>query len=374
MTRAAALAAVLAAGCAVQDPIATGDGVASCAGDGAAPRLADGTCPGDLAAALFRHAVCGCGLLSTSAPLATDGFDSRIAPYAPGGLGGAVGGDLGLDAADLVTVGGDLTIAGDGLDAGAILEIAGDLACGGPLGRPSSAITVGGAARIAGDVDVARLEVAGTLTTAPGATVTGDVTAGATATAAITVPPPCRCDELDVAATIAAHAAQHDGAAIDLAPDALADVAGDATVELPCGRFYLDRIQGTGAGTVTVRAVGRAVLFVAGNITLAQDLAVELAPGAELDLFVGGNVQTGALRLGDPARPAALRVYVAAAGSIAPGDAATIAANLYAPDADLALAAPLEVFGALVVHQLAGGGALTVHFDRAIAAAGDACD
>lgn len=377
-TRAAlALVAALAsgAGCAVRDPIATGDDVgAACAGAGT-PLLADGTCPGDLAAPRFRHAACACGSLAPNAALVTDGFDSRVAPYAPGGQGGDVAGNLELSAAADLTVGGDLTVAGaGGIQGGDRLDVAGDLACGGDLGRPSSAITVGGAARIAGDVDVASLDVAGALTTAPGAAQAGAITAGSTATADVAVPAPCPCDDLDVAALVAAHAASNDDADLGVAADALAAVDGDATLTLPCGRFYLDRIQGTGAGVVTIAATGHAALFVAGNVTLSQDLAIELAPGAELDLFVAGTLQSaGALRLGDPARPAALRIYVAAGGAITLGDGSTLAGNLYAPRADLTTPASLELYGAVVVNHLAGAGPVAIHHDRAVEAADVSC-
>jgi len=371
------LVALVAPACTARDAIATGgddDLGAYCLDDGP-PVLADGVCTGDLAAVLFRHAVCGCASLSLSGELATDGFDSRIAPYAPGGLGGDVADDLGLDSAARMTIGGDLMVAGaEGVEGGATVDVLGDLASGGLLGRSSTAITVGGAARVAGNVSVASLDVAGTLTTAPGTTASGAITAGATSTAAVTVPPLCRCDDLDVAAVIAEHAASNHNGEIDLAPDALVGVTGDATLELPCGRFYLDEVRGTGAGTVTVRATGRTALFIAGNITLEQDLAIELAPAAELDLFIAGNVQSaGALRVGDPARPSALRIYVASDGTIGVGAGSSFAGNLYAPHSDLSAAAPLEIFGAVVVRHLLGAGTITVHHDLAIDDAGAAC-
>jgi hypothetical protein len=366
-------AALLLAACTARDPIATGpDDVAAYCETSSPPVLADGTCTGDLASTLFRRAVCGCDALSIG-DLATDGFDARIAPYAPGGLGGDVACDLGLDAAAIMTIGGDLMVAGaEGFEGGATVDVLGDLASGGLLGRSSSAITVGGAARIAGDVDVASLDVAGTLTTAPGTTSSGVVTAGATATADVTVPPTCRCDDLDVAAVVAQHAAANHNAAIELAPDAFASVEGDATLDLPCGLFYLDQLQGSGTGTITIRATGRAALFIAGNITLGQTLQVDLADGAELDLFVAGYIQTAALHLGDPARPSALRVYVASDGNIEVTTGSSLAAHLYAPRSDLSIAAPLEIYGSIVVRHLLGA-ALDVHHDLAIDDAGSGC-
>ena len=50
-----------------------------------------------------------------------------------------------------------------------------------------------------------------------------------------------------------------------------------------------------------------------------------------------------------------------------------LAGNLYAPAADLASSAPLEVFGSLLVNHLALGAGITVHRDRAIASIGAEC-
>lgn len=382
MRRLAVVPAALLAACVAQDTVATpgGDGGGDdldtyCEGSGP-PVLIGGTCTGDLAESLFRHAVCACSALSLSLDLLADGFDSRVAPYAPGGAGGHVGSNVGLDANGVLDVRGDVTVAGaEGVEAGTELLVAGDLAVAGILGRPSSAIEVGGSAQVGGAVTVASLAVTGTLTTAPGATLAGTITAGAQQTADVVVPPPCRCDGvLDVAAVIADHAASNHDADLGLSPDALRDVPGDATLELPCGRFYLDEVHGTAPGTVTIRATGRTALFIAGNITLQQDLVVEVASGAELDLFIGGSVQvSGALRLGDPTRPRALRLYIASGGSLALSGGAQLAANIFAPAADLAVSAPIDLHGALVVNRLVANAPVALHHDRAVAAAGEAC-
>jgi hypothetical protein len=373
-------AALLSSACTARDTVAAlgaaGDDLgAYCDGDGP-PVLADGRCSGELAESLFRHAVCGCDSLAFGGDLVTDGFDSRVAPYAPGGVGGHVAANLGLDASQAMDIGGDVTVAGaEGIEAGTIFEVAGDLASGGPLGRSSSDILVEGAARVAGDVTVASLTVGGALTTPDGATVQGEIDAPALESAAVSVPRPCRCeDELDVAGVVADHAGENHNADIELDSRALVDIDGDAELDLPCGLFYLDEVLGTGAGTITIRADGRTALFVAGNITLQQDLIVELGPDAELDLFVAGHIQVaGASQLGDPARPRALRVYAARGGSIALSAGSSLSANLYAPLSDLASSAPLELFGALVVNRINGAATVAVHHDRAIAGAADAC-
>lgn len=370
----AALAAILVcAACASRDVVAV-DAVADlnayCRGTGP-PVLVDGTCTGRLAEVAFDHAACACGDLSI-ADLTTDGFDSRTAPWAPGGTGGDVGGNAGFDFGGGANVGGALTIAG-GVEAGTRLDVLGDLDVGGTLGRPSSAIGVGGAARIGGDVDVASLHVAGTLTMPASAARHGDISPVPIA-GAVLVPAPCRCDAVAVSAIVDEHRAANDDAAIGLAPDALADVHGDATLDLPCGRFYLTRIQASGGGRITLRATGRTALFVVEDVTVDGVLDVEVAEGAELDLFLAGNVNlSGNALLGDPARPRALRIYAGAGGSINLSAGSRLAGNLYAPAADLASSAPLEVFGSLLVNHLALGAGITVHRDRAIASAGADC-
>ncbi|MBL8624702.1 MAG: hypothetical protein JNK64_25565 [Myxococcales bacterium] len=366
-----------ATGCVAHDTVATGDGDdrdAYCQGSGP-PVLVDDTCTGDVAEAVFRAAVCACGDLGLAAAVTLDGFDSRVGPWAPGGAGGDLASNRGIDTNAALTVGG--SVAAASLAAGPRADVAGDLALAGDLGRGSSTITVGGSARIGGDVAVAALDVRGTLTTSAASTVTGAITAGTRATGAVAVPPPCPCDPasaLDVAAVIALHATANHDAAIGLTPDALAAASGDQTLTLPCGRYYLGDVQIVGGG-LRVRAEGRVALFIAGNVTIDGDLTVEVAPDAELDLFVGGALNLpGLVTLGDPARPRALRVYVASAGTLALSGGSTLAGNLYAPAADLASSAAVEVFGAVLVNHWNLSAPVAVHYDRAITTAGDACE
>lgn len=336
--------------------------------------LVDGTCTGALAADLFRHAVCGCGSLVFGAAFTTDGYDSS-GEYRPGGTGGHVGSNRGLDGNQTMIITGNLTAGPEGIEAGQVLQVDGDLASGGPLGRPGSMIEVGGAAQVAGDVNVQTLSVA-TLVTRAGAIVMGTINGAVEVSDAINVPEPCSCDEsaLDVAAVIDEHEMANHNEEAEIAQDRLRDIDGSDSLELPCGRFYLEEISGDTAGSITIRVGGRTALFVGGNITLTQDLIVELEPEAELDLFVAGNIQVeGAMRLGDPRRPRSLRMYAASGGSINVRPGSELALNLFAPNMDVAASIPLEVFGALVVHRVNGSAGVEVHFDRAIAEAGRTC-
>lgn len=373
----AVLLAVLSAACTARDTVAISGAVedsldAFCDGGGA-PVLVDGTCTGRLAETLFRHAVCGCSGLDFNGDLTADAFDSRVGDGP--GRGADVASNVGLSGNGTMNISGNVVIGGaDGVQAGELLHVAGDLTSAGPLGRPGSAIEVEGAAWIGGDVMVESLTVSA-LTIREGASVEGQVMAGTTEMADVEVPPPCRCDQaVDVAERLAAHQQTNHNAEIDLDTAALRQVDGDVDLELPCGRFYLDEISGDGEGRITIRAMGRTALFVGGNISTQHDLIVEIGPEGELDLFVGGFVQvSGVSNLGDPARPRALRIYVAAGGSIALSAGSVLAGNLYAPLADLASSAPLELYGAVVVNRVNGAATIDVHHDLAIADASETC-
>jgi hypothetical protein len=376
---AAALALASAiAGCTARDTVATLDGgdidqATYCSQEGA-PVLVDDTCTGALAADLFRHAVCGCDSLFFDPAFTADGYDST-GNYLAGGSDGHVGSNRGLDGNETMSMTGNLTVGPDGIEAGVMLEVGGDLESGGLLGRPTSTIEVRGAARVAGDVNVQTLSVA-TLVTRAGATVTGTINGAVEEQAEINVAEPCICDEnrIDVAAIVAEHELANHNEEAAIAQDRLRDIDGSDRLELPCGRFYLEEISGDTAGSITILVGGRTALFVGGNITLTQDLIVDLEPGAELDLFVRGSIQVkGALRLGELARPRSLRMYAASGGAIRLEPGSALAANLFAPQADLTTEEPLEVFGALVVHRVVAAKAVKLHFDKAIERARGTC-
>jgi hypothetical protein len=69
-----------------------------------------------------------------------------------------------------------------------------------------------------------------------------------------------------------------------------------------------------------------------------------------------------------------LRVYLASAGSIALSGGSTLAGNLYAPAADLATSAQVDVFGAVLVMRWVFSAPVGVHYDKAIEVAGDTCE
>jgi hypothetical protein len=145
-------------------------------------------------------------------------------------------------------------------------------------------------------------------------------------------------------------------------------VSGTIKLDLPCGRFRFDSIGGSGSLQLGVH--GRTAMFVDAQVDLSLiDFQLSLDPGAELDVFVHTNLVLST-KLGDPARPAAVRVYVGGSADIALPSA--FGANLYAPNANISIAtqAAGSVFGKTVyVPELS-----YIRYDRAVLTQGNKCD
>ncbi|WP_428262394.1 DUF7305 domain-containing protein [Haliangium sp.] len=375
-------AALAASACTTTDVIAVlGDagpssGRADYCPEPGPPVRGDGgdTCPAELIASLFPRALCACAEITTDDTLTVDGFDSLDGPYAPGGPGGSVATNGKLQANGEVRVGEDLTVAGaEGAALATALTVGRDLASAGALSGPNAVVTVAGDAAVGGDVDLAELTVDGTMTLVDGAVL--DVAAGERVTTLVRAPvdvaPACACadaDLLDVVGLVEHQRLDNDNQDIGLDPAALANFGPDTTLELPCGRFFLDRVQ-SDTGSLTLSVTGRAALYIAEGITLGRSWTIALGPDAELDLFIANPVNVaGDLVLGDPAAPRRLRIYVGAGGSINLSGRSVLGANLYAPTVTLSLPADAELYGALFVDRLATSGPLEIHHDRAVLA------
>jgi len=387
-TAAAVLAGLwLAAGCASRDIVASaaGEPAAHCAtdapvillgGPSRAGRARAAVCTGSVAVRAFSHALCTCEGYAASTGLTTDSFDSTTGPYAPGGTTGdvAINGDLRSNA--LLTVGGGLVVAAaTGAALLADLHVAHDLAIAGPIGTGVT-VTAGGNARIAGNIDLAALSVAGTLTVPPGATLAGTVTAGATQRAAVSIAPPCACgdtDIVDVPGLVAAHAIDNQDAAIGLVPDRFTDYHGAAVLDLPCGIYYLGPVRGD--GELTLRITGRVALLIDGDIALRTPLTITLdTDDAELDLIARGILSSDqAIVIGRADHPARTRIYLAGAGTTELSGNSQLAANLYAPNTAIALSATASIHGSLFVRRLDQSAPLAIHYDIDVRRADIAC-
>ncbi len=396
MTRAAVLAiaacGALAAACSSRDIVASAgagsDAPAYCQGSGPPILVGDGitvgesdgnpddVCTGTVAVRTFVRALCTCEGYVASTPLVTDSYDSAAGPYAPGGTSGDVGVDGELQTSARLDLGGSLAVAGAaGAALLAELHVVHDLAVGGPLGT-GVVVTSGGNAAIAGNIDLASLDVAGTLTVPATATLAGTITAATTVLAPVGVPAPCACgdaDLVDIPAFVANHVADNNDALIGLAPDRLTDYHGDVTLDLPCGIYYVGPVRGDGA--LTLRITGRVALLVGGDVTLGAPLDIELATDdAELDLMVAGLVSsTQAMTIGRADHPSRARVYIGGTGTIELSGDSSLAANVYAPRAAVALSAPATIFGSLFVRRLEQAAPVTIHYDVDVRRADVAC-
>lgn len=331
-------------------------------------------CTASFARDRMSSALCSCGNAGILGQLRTDGIDSVTQKSASGAAAVGINGEHA--SAALINVDGSLTIAAPSAVLLAALEVHGDL-------RLAGALTVAGPLQVARDAwfggSVAALTIASIgrdVHQPPGKTLNSTTAAaigGRLISEEFTLAPPCRCgtgEVLDWVNAIDHASKQNDNDSIQLgAAPTRPPAAVDLT--LPCGVFYLDELKTI--GNIQLRVTGRTALFVAGDVSSLGNLQVELAPDAELDWFVGGKLDLGrAVKVGEPTRPAALRIYVAGAGSwLVPKKA--VSANLYAPLSDVVLLGDEDLSGSIFAHTLSSIGDVTVHYDAAVQRAGDAC-
>lgn len=371
---------VLVAACSVRDGVlgntaSIPDGGAAGESCGKSPVVAVSqypTCTNRLAASVFSNALCSCHDLQVGASLTTRGFDSSAGPYregAPGGTGAAVGVD------GNVTVG----LAGATLDVGGSFSSAGTL----PL-QITGTLQVAGDYFAAGSVSVSGLTsvtrnawLGGTFSSLGPLTVGGDLHHADNVTAAsvsvgsserdpVVVAPPCPCrdDELvPIAALVDAAKARNDNARLGVLSTGFIQVPAGSEWNLPCGQVYLSQIAGV--GSLTVHVTGMAALFIDGSINLVGGLAFDLAPGAEIDVFVKGDLAVqGPLVLAGQDRPAAGRMWVN--GILLFPLSNPWVGNLYAPHSYVGTATEPQIWGSIVAGDLNGGTHAAVVFDRAI--------
>ena len=397
MTRATLALFVLGLGCTNVDVVAIGasdaamgadagsDAGQACDGVGPPVSVGDGPrgralCAGGVAERTFRYALCSCSTIAFSTAVHTDSFDSRRGPYrAPGGRGGAIGSNGDVTLSSPMAFGGSLWAAGAGglsaPSAGSPIEVGGELRSGGPLDSAST-VDVALDAFVAGDVRATELNVGGALVTPASATVSAPIErVGSRRTEPVVVPPPCDCDPaalLDISSLVDAAAVRNDDALVPIESTSLSGYEGDTRITFPCGRYFLDGVSGGGA--LTFEVTGRAAVYVRGDLAPGGDFRVELADGAELDLFVSGVlVSSGAILFGSPARPAAARLYLGGAGAVNLTSTSTFAGNVYAPRADVQTSGALEVFGSIFVGGIAASGGVNIHYDAAVLDVGADC-
>jgi hypothetical protein len=255
------------------------------------------------------------------------------------------------------------------------MQIAGELHAQGEL-KPSATVIVQADAWMAGGIysggsGPVNVTVGGTLrlpASAP-ANVSGTFTHGAIDTTPFQVQPACDCDPsqfVDIAGVVRTYEAQNDDLALNLDKSMLENPQSTVTQTLPCGRIYFTYVGGN-APIHLKTSPGRVAIFVGGYLS-TSDFQIDVPTGSELDLFVAGSVNVrGMFLVGDPTNPARARTYVGGSSVNLQGGA-TLAGNLYAPNATLTLGgtAPTALYGSLFAQMVSAGADLTIHYDEAI--------
>lgn len=325
---------------------------------------------------LFRRALCTCQDVSLGGLLTVDAFDSSAGPYIEGKGGAAVGinGALRFGSAP-VRVLGSLTIAGGGglSISTPNLNVGGDLVVAGKLDARTANVQVARDLFVLGDITGGlEFTVGRRLYLPPGRDLGPGTRAAEIVRQPLSVSPPCPCGEpaLDVSALVARAYDDNDNDVIGMSTGPLTL---SLASQLTCGRFAVEALALVGNAVVSV--AGRTALFVAGDLTIGGNVALAPESTGELDLFVAGNViLLGNALIGDPSRPAALRIYVGGTQVSSVIGLGGWSAQLYAPNAEVEFQGAGETFGAVFARQLSTGGDHRVHYDRAILNPAPSCE
>jgi hypothetical protein len=335
----------------VADADAGGDAATDAGADTDTGMPIDPRCP-------YRSAPPPTGSASSVAEQVTAGLDRAVCTCI-GYVGGALtvdaatdgaSGDVASDGAfDLQLtsmVAGALTIAGDdgiSLGSGVTLEVGGDLSVNGPLEGAEASVRVGADAAVAARIDLVDLTVGGTLTQTPGEPllVANPPMIGDMRSEAVQVAPSCGCEPatlLDIATLVRARAPLAEPLPEGPLPDER------------CAQYGLD---GGTVDALSLDASASAAIWVTGDLAL-DTLAIAVADGAELDVFLEGNLLvTGELVLGSATSGGTVRLHVGGTGTIGLPQGGLLRGALYAPTAELVLSGPLTVHGAIFVKRLA---------------------
>ena len=313
-----------------------------CAGSGGIVLPGTTQCTGDIAKKLFRFGLCSCTGIATNGSVQTSSFDSST--HETKKTGGSIG------------TNGDFRVNGDTDIGGSVFTPTVTSFNGG--GRIAQELRSGAGAASNGPLTVGG-DYYGSVASGPSITVAG------AQHVPVAVAPPCDCaEQVPIAAYVSAFAKDNDDAAAGLTPQSFGRGTESQDVTLACGRYYFDEISPNGA--LTLRLQGRTAIFVGGDAATNGGLSFVFEKGAELDLFVDGNlIANGGAAFGNVDAPAHARIYVAGPQVSVNGDAA-IAANLYAPNAAVALNGGQKTRGSVYAKAVEINGPLDLEYDEAI--------
>jgi len=257
-------------------------------GKGVIPIPGTTDCTGDIGKKVFLFAICSCTTLSTQTQVDPDSMDASKPgmPLAGGSIG--INGDYTSTAPNdiqgALSVGGKLSTQ-NSHNVLQNMTVAGTSNVGSPATAKSDAYL---GAEVTGPQNF--LTVSGKMYTPVTANVNQVNELGGWAITPVTVPPPCDCtNQVDIAGIVAAFKGTNDNFTNMILPDALTSMPSlPKDITLPCGRYYFDGIVVNNSATLHLQ--GRTVLAIDGNIQMSGPLTIELAEGAELDMFVTGTV------------------------------------------------------------------------------------
>jgi hypothetical protein len=345
----------------------TGDGQP---GTGGQPG-ADGTggtpvCAGDLASDSFAMGLCVCGDMDQIGALETVAID--------GSANAAIGTNGDFLATGDSHVRGDLVVAGRMSPIGNH-DVEGELRVGGEM-LIAGDVHVFSDAHVGGDLGGYWYRIDGSLHVPADASlplaldVEEDIVLEA-----VDVPNPCDCDgaQLDVDLFVQQASNTNDNEAIGLATDSLVRPSGAKELPLPPGRYYLDEVDTLWPVHITI--TGPTAIYVAGDLASTSIFELELeGPDAEVDLFVAGSVvATGVFELGSRERFNDVRVYIDGSEDLVLLGDLELGGNVWAPNANLVSAGPLDIYGSLLVGGLLNDGLVRVHYDPAVQAEDETC-
>ncbi|OGQ24065.1 MAG: hypothetical protein A2138_11265 [Deltaproteobacteria bacterium RBG_16_71_12] len=329
-------------------------------------------CGADLAATTFRFGLCTCEDLAFSTVLRVEAF--RADPSQPV-EGGSAGTNGSFTSTGDSSIAGTLAVGGSALPIGNH-EIGGELYTQGDV-TSAGDIDIGADAWVGGDLRGFVTDVVGTLHVPAASTVGLGTTAASVVNTPVTVEPPCPCDpgdRLDVNAFIADAEQHNDDAAIGLTRDALIGLLQPKELTLPPGRYYVDRISAVAPLWLTV--TGPTALYVGGDVESVSVFEIHIEGAGELDLFVGGSLlASGDFEMGvEGGPPSKVRTYIAGAEDIVLAGDLDFQGNLWAPNARLIAAGPLDVEGALLVREIVEAGVIHVGWDESVQDGAGSCD
>jgi hypothetical protein len=361
------------------DAVPVGAGPAACAGGGPPITIAatQGGCLGALAQTTFRWGLCSCKDVRVSDKLLVDAYDSRVGLYHPGGLGGGVGADGAFETSASAEIWGTLWCAADtGLDAHAASTVKQELRVGGPF-HTSDRFTVGNDAYVVGNVSTsASIAIGKTLHLPVASMVDAKVMYATLTREPVAVPPPCDCQPqqlIPIADIVAAHRPpNNDDAIIKLDAAVFTAHGGPRRLDLPCGNYYLTKIDQSEA--VTIVAHGRTALYIDGDVHNSDALTFALDPGAELDIFIAGKIDSSdKLTIGSPNYPALSRTYVGSPDGLNLSAGSRIGGNLYAAYGPVSWSASSDLYGSIFAGDFTASASTVIHYDRGVLGAGNAC-